>query len=160
MSRAAAMLLLGTLALVPSRAGADEVFSCKDADGNWVFGNVEQHRCVGKVKRTGMGHSPSHARRPSGISGAEARGLMLGPAAYKEYEEHIRDKKCRAHACAALSNYVVVPDACKGCGICKKNCPVNAISGEPKGIYEIDGETCIKCGICEAKCPFDAIVKA
>ena len=90
MSRAAAMLLLGTLALVPSLARADEVFSCKDADGNWVFGNVEQHRCVGKVKRTGMGHSPSHARRPSGISGAEARGLMLGPAAYKEYEEHIR----------------------------------------------------------------------
>ncbi len=78
----------------------------------------------------------------------------------EEYEEHIRDKKCRAHACAALSNYVVIPDACKGCGICKKNCPVNAISGEPKGIYEIDAETCIKCGICEAKCPFDAIVKA
>jgi NADH:ubiquinone oxidoreductase subunit F (NADH-binding)/(2Fe-2S) ferredoxin/NAD-dependent dihydropyrimidine dehydrogenase PreA subunit len=78
----------------------------------------------------------------------------------EEYEEHIRDKKCRAHACAALSNYVVVPEACKGCGICKKNCPVGAISGEPKGIYDINGETCIKCGICEAKCPFDAIVKA
>jgi NADH:ubiquinone oxidoreductase subunit F (NADH-binding) len=78
----------------------------------------------------------------------------------EEYEEHIRDKKCRAHACAALSNYVVVPEACKGCGICKKNCPVNAISGEPKGIYDIDSEKCIKCGICETKCPFDAIVKA
>ncbi len=91
MSRAAAMLLLGTLALVPSLAGADEVFSCKDAEGNWVFGNVEQHRCVGKVKRTGAGHAPSKARRPSGTSGAEARGLVLAPAAYKEYREHIRD---------------------------------------------------------------------
>ena len=78
----------------------------------------------------------------------------------EEYEEHILDKKCRAHACAALSNYVVIPEACKGCGVCKKNCPVGAISGEPKGIYDINTETCIKCGICEAKCPFDAIVKA
>ena len=91
MSRAAAMLLLGTLALVPSLAGADEVFYCKDADGVWVFGNVEQHRCVGKVKRNGMGHSPSQARRPSGTSGAEARGILLAPAAYKEYAAHIRD---------------------------------------------------------------------
>jgi soluble lytic murein transglycosylase-like protein len=88
MSRIAAMLLLGTLALVPSLVGADEVFSCKDAEGNWVFGNVEQHRCVGKVKRTGMGHSPSHARRPSGTTGAEARGILLAPTAYRD---HVRD---------------------------------------------------------------------
>ncbi|MEI7813677.1 MAG: NADH-ubiquinone oxidoreductase-F iron-sulfur binding region domain-containing protein [Coriobacteriia bacterium] len=78
----------------------------------------------------------------------------------EEYEEHVRDKKCRAHACAALSNYVVIPEACKGCGACKKNCPADAITGELKGIYTIDAEKCIKCGICEAKCAFDAIVKA
>jgi soluble lytic murein transglycosylase-like protein len=97
MSRAAAMLLLGTLALVPSLAGADEVFYCKDADGTWVFGNVEQQRCVGKVKRSGMGHAPSQARRPSGTSGAEARGLLLGPSAYKAYEEHIRAAAAKYH---------------------------------------------------------------
>ena len=77
----------------------------------------------------------------------------------EEYEEHIHEKKCRAHACAALSTYVVVPENCRGCGICKKNCPVSAITGEPKQIYEIDPEICIKCGICETKCPFDAIIK-
>ena len=77
----------------------------------------------------------------------------------EEYEEHIAEKKCRAHQCAALSTYVVIADKCRGCGICKKNCPVSAIKGEPKQIYEIDPEICIKCGICESKCPFDAIDK-
>ena len=78
----------------------------------------------------------------------------------EEYEEHIFEKKCRAKACAALSNYVVIPAVCKGCGVCKKNCPAAAITGELKGVYVIDTEKCIKCGICEAKCPFDAIEKA
>ena len=77
----------------------------------------------------------------------------------EEYEEHIVDKKCRAHACAALSNYLIVDEKCKSCGICKKNCPVSAISGEPKARYLIDSDVCIKCGICESKCPFDAIIK-
>ncbi|NTU71325.1 MAG: 4Fe-4S binding protein [Coriobacteriia bacterium] len=78
----------------------------------------------------------------------------------EEYEEHIAEKKCRAHACAALSNYVVIAEACKGCGVCKKNCPADAITGEIKGVYNINSEKCIKCGICESKCPFDAIIKA
>jgi soluble lytic murein transglycosylase-like protein len=102
MSRAAAMLLLGTLTLVPSLAGADEIFSCRDADGTWVFGNVEQHRCVGKVKRTGMGHATSQARRPSGTSAAEARGILLAPAAYEAYREHIRDAAAKYHLSEAL----------------------------------------------------------
>jgi hypothetical protein len=54
MSRAAAMLLLRTLALVPSTSGAGDTFSCKDAEGTLVIGNVDQHRCVGRVtKATG-----------------------------------------------------------------------------------------------------------
>jgi len=77
----------------------------------------------------------------------------------EEYEEHIHDKKCRAHACAALSTYVVVPEKCKGCGVCKKNCPADAISGHIKELHTIDPDVCVKCGICEAKCPFDAIIK-
>ncbi|NLB81243.1 MAG: 4Fe-4S binding protein, partial [Clostridiaceae bacterium] len=46
---------------------------------------------------------------------------------------------------------------CKGCGICAKNCPVSAISGELKKPYEIDQQVCIKCGVCQTKCPFNAI---
>jgi len=77
----------------------------------------------------------------------------------QEYIEHIEERTCRACACAALSTYVVIADACRGCGVCKKNCPADAITGELKGLYSIDPEKCVKCGICETKCPFDAITK-
>lgn len=77
-----------------------------------------------------------------------------------EYLAHVKDKKCPAGACKALLNYVVIDDKCKSCGICKKNCPVNAIEGEvKKGPYTIKTDVCIKCGVCESKCPFKAIVK-
>ena len=52
-----------------------------------------------------------------------------------------------------------ITDACKGCSLCAKNCPVNAISGEPKQKYVIDAAKCIKCGACLTKCPFKAIVR-
>ena len=47
---------------------------------------------------------------------------------------------------------------CKGCGLCKRNCPVDAISGEVKQPHIIDTEKCIKCGTCISKCPFHAIM--
>ncbi|HZJ82701.1 MAG TPA: NADH-quinone oxidoreductase subunit NuoF [Clostridia bacterium] len=77
----------------------------------------------------------------------------------EEYEEHIRDKKCRAGVCQALLQYTILEDQCKSCGLCAKVCPVNAISGEKKQPYVIDQDACIKCGACLDKCPFDAIVK-
>lgn len=74
-----------------------------------------------------------------------------------EYEEHVNERRCRACACSALSTFVVIENLCKGCGVCKKRCPADAISGELKGIYSIDPERCVNCGICETHCPFDAI---
>lgn len=76
-----------------------------------------------------------------------------------EYEEHIRDKKCRAGVCQALLQYVILEDKCRSCGLCAKACPANAISGQRKQPYVINQETCVKCGACMEKCPFDAIVK-
>jgi soluble lytic murein transglycosylase-like protein len=90
MTRSTAMLLLGMLALVPVPAGAGDTFACKDADGNWVLGNVEQHRCVGRVRRMPHEAHSATVRRSAPPSWAydEVR-LMLG--APKEYREHIRN---------------------------------------------------------------------
>lgn len=76
-----------------------------------------------------------------------------------EYIAHIKDKKCPAGECKALANIEINPELCKGCGICKRQCPVNAISGEVKQPHKIDPAVCIKCGACVAKCPFKAISK-
>lgn len=77
----------------------------------------------------------------------------------EEYEAHIHNKKCPAHSCALLVNYVVDPEKCTGCTVCAKNCPVNAISGERKKTHFIDQAVCIKCGKCITVCNFDAIYK-
>ena len=74
-----------------------------------------------------------------------------------EYEAHINDHRCPAGACTAMKNYSVT-DKCIGCGLCKKVCPVNAISGEMKAKHLINVSTCIKCGACEGKCPVKAII--
>ena len=74
-----------------------------------------------------------------------------------EYEEHIKDKKCNVKECKALASIEIDPEKCKGCGLCKRNCPVDAISGEVKQPHKIDQDKCIKCGTCISKCPFKAI---
>jgi NADH-quinone oxidoreductase subunit F/NADP-reducing hydrogenase subunit HndC len=75
-----------------------------------------------------------------------------------EYEAHIHDKRCPAGACSKLAGYQIT-ELCKGCGLCKKVCPVEAISGDVKHLHNINQDTCIKCGACMGKCPFKAIIK-
>lgn len=75
----------------------------------------------------------------------------------KEYEEHIVDKKCRAHVCSGLRVFKIDPDKCKGCSKCARNCPVSAISGKVKSPFVIDNKKCIKCGSCMDNCAFGAI---
>ncbi|HPF64450.1 NADH-quinone oxidoreductase subunit NuoF [Lentimicrobium sp.] len=76
---------------------------------------------------------------------------------WDEYIEHVTDKKCRSGQCKALLQYFIDPENCVGCTACARNCPVNAISGERKGIHVIDQATCIKCGACLEKCKFNAV---
>lgn len=76
-----------------------------------------------------------------------------------EYEAHINEKKCPAGECSSLIEYSIDKDKCKGCTLCARNCPVNAISGEVKSAHTIDANKCIKCGKCIATCRFGAVVR-
>jgi NADH:ubiquinone oxidoreductase subunit F (NADH-binding)/(2Fe-2S) ferredoxin/NAD-dependent dihydropyrimidine dehydrogenase PreA subunit len=76
---------------------------------------------------------------------------------WDEYLEHVNEKKCRSGQCKALLQYFIDAENCTGCTACARNCPVNAISGERRGIHIIDQETCIKCGACMDKCKFNAV---
>ena len=76
-----------------------------------------------------------------------------------EYEAHITGKTCPAHVCAALAHYYIVPEKCKGCTLCARNCPVQCISGKVKEPHVIDQDKCIKCGACMTNCKFGAVVK-
>ena len=70
-----------------------------------------------------------------------------------EYEAHINKKCCPAKLCKALISYHILPDKCKGCQLCLKVCPAEAITGERKKVHVINQSKCIKCGMCLDQCP-------
>ena len=74
-----------------------------------------------------------------------------------EYLAHINEKKCPAKKCTALIRYTIDESLCKGCSLCSRKCPQNAISGEVKKPFVIDNEKCIRCGQCIIGCKFGAI---
>ncbi len=76
-----------------------------------------------------------------------------------EYIAHVVDKTCPAGVCKKLVKYEIVADACKGCTLCSRKCPVGAISGTVKNPHVIDSNKCIKCGVCMDSCKFGAIIK-
>lgn len=76
---------------------------------------------------------------------------------YDEYLAHVNEKRCPSHQCRELTHYFINPQSCKGCTLCAKICPVNAIAGERKLPHVIDPTVCIRCGSCMDKCKFGAV---
>jgi len=74
-----------------------------------------------------------------------------------EYEIHINQKKCLAGVCKSLVRFAISAETCKGCGLCLRDCPTKAISGEKKEPHHIDTELCVQCGVCYENCPLDAV---
>jgi NADH-quinone oxidoreductase subunit F len=70
-----------------------------------------------------------------------------------EYVAHVEDKTCPACMCKSLTNYWIDPDKCIACGKCRRECPVEAISGEKKVVHVIDQDKCTKCDTCYQVCP-------
>ena len=76
-----------------------------------------------------------------------------------EYEAHIYERSCPAAACSELVTYHIDPEKCKGCTVCAKKCPADAIVGSVKAPHHIVVDKCIGCGSCLDACRFDAIAK-
>jgi len=77
-----------------------------------------------------------------------------------EYLAHVTDKRCPAGACRNLLHYEIAADKCRGCTLCARNCPVNAIQGAVRTAHVIDPEKCIRCGVCMEHCRFGAITRS
>jgi NADH:ubiquinone oxidoreductase subunit F (NADH-binding)/(2Fe-2S) ferredoxin/NAD-dependent dihydropyrimidine dehydrogenase PreA subunit len=93
--------------------------------------------------------------------GRSAANPVLSTLRYfkDEYLAHINDKNCPAGVCRELVRYAIDAEKCTGCGVCARNCPAKAISGEKKKAHTINCELCVKCGICEDSCKFGAVTR-
>ena len=102
-----------------------------------------------------------------GLGQTAANPIVSTMSKFKdEYIAHIVDKKCPAHVCKNLMEYVIDKEKCIGCGMCARNCPVSTINrtdyiaqGHKLASMEIDPSKCIKCGMCQSVCKFGAVSK-
>lgn len=76
-----------------------------------------------------------------------------------EYESHVLKKRCPAKVCKDLISFYILPEKCKGCGVCLRECLTGAIKGDKKMIHIIEQEKCVKCSTCLSVCPFKAVIK-
>jgi len=140
---------------VPCRAGLEQMVSILDriCEGEGETGDIELLEEISEVVRDAS----------LCALGQTAPNPVLSTTKYfrDEYEAHIEGKRCPAGVCKALISYYIDPDKCTACGICLRDCPVEAISGGKNLVHIIDQEKCTKCSTCFEVCPtrFSAVVK-
>ena len=91
--------------------------------------------------------------------GKTAANPVLSTLRYfaKEYEAHIKSKRCPAGVCSSLIRFSIDRKKCIGCGACRKDCPAGAVSGTLKKPHAISAKLCIKCRACYEACPAGAV---
>ena len=139
---------------VPCRIGTKRLYDllCKITDGKGTLEDLDtiEELCY---------HLKSSALCALGQS---APNPVLSTLKYfrDEYVAHVVEKRCPAGVCRNLTRYIIDAGKCKGCTLCARNCPVNAITGTVKAPHVIDQNKCIHCGLCLNNCRFDAISKS
>ena len=105
----------------------------------------------------------SHAMQKASLCGLgqTAANPVLSTLRFfeEEYRRHVIDKKCASGKCRHLRRYAIVLEKCKKCGLCLRNCPVKAISGDREKGYVIDEKLCTRCGQCVETCKFKAVIQ-
>lgn len=136
----------------PCRIGTKRMYELltKITDGMGEMEDVEKLRVLARnIKNSAL----------CGL-GQTAPNPILSTLKYfeDEYVEHIKDKHCPAGVCKSITKFMIDIDTCRHCGICQKNCPVNAIEGDRKTKLVINQDICIKCGECFKRCPFNSVL--
>lgn len=134
----------------PCRIGTYQMLEILEriTSGSGVEGDMERLEKIGNLVQAGS---------LCGL-GQSAPNPVLSTIKYfrDEYEEHIRDKYCRAKVCKGLGVYRIDGAECFSCGLCKKACAFNAVKETKEGFY-IDRDSCTKCKACYLVCPIGAV---
>jgi NADP-reducing hydrogenase subunit HndC len=137
----------------PCRIGGRQLYNHleKITNGEGTEEDIRKMRLIGKAMQ----------RASLCALGQTAPNPVISTLQYfeAEYMAHIKERRCPAGKCKKMMRYSIVPEKCKGCGLCAKKCPAGCIKGEKMKPYAIDSAACIKCGACEQACKFGAIVK-
>ncbi|MDR2694391.1 MAG: NADH-quinone oxidoreductase subunit NuoF [Chitinispirillales bacterium] len=137
----------------PCRVGGRQLYNHleKITNGEGTEEDIRKMRLIGKAMQ----------KASLCALGQTAPNPVISTLQYfeSEYMAHIKERRCPAGKCKKMLRYSIVPEKCKGCGLCAKKCPAGCIKGEIKKPYVIDSVACVKCGACEEACKFKAVVK-